>query len=488
MTRPKKITAQDVYNYTKCRYRVYLDSNGDRKEKGEAGPFVKLLWENGLLKEKEYILTLSKERVEDLSMYLPDAAFEKTIESMKAGRELIYQGCLQVDTFLGRPDLLLKHADGSSKFGAYYYEPIDIKAGRGWEEKDGARIKFKEHYAFQLMFYRMVLKTIQGCLPEEARIINVNKEPESFNPGEFELGFETALAEVTDLVQGRKTSEPALGGGCAQCEWHGHCHKWARENNDPTLIFYVGRQAKLKLKEAGLRTVNDIAGMDITKYLKGKYKIPGVGETTLSKMQKRACVILSGRPEIRAGYSFPDAGNEIYFDIEDDPTRGITYLFGLLIKKGGREDYRCFLAKKPEDEEKAVITFWDFIRKTDDAVYYVYSAKERSTLKHLMERYNLDGEIFNKYVGSEFDLYSDLVFRYSDWPVYSYGLKHIAAQIGFKWRDPDPSGANSIVWYNDYLANPGDEGKIQRIIDYNEDDCRAMVVLTDYFRKAQHQR
>src|SRR5215831_2991946 len=78
--------------------------------------------------------------------------------------------------------------------------------------------------------------------------------------------------------------------------------------------------------------------------------------------------------------------------------------------------------------------------------------------------YNLEVTILDAYKAKEFDLYSDLIVAYSDWPTYSYGIKQIAKQIGFTWRDPDPSGANSIAWYNDYLADPSKESVLQRIL------------------------
>jgi uncharacterized protein len=98
-----------------------------------------------------------------------------------------------------------------------------------------------------------------------------------------------------------------------------------------------------------------------------------------------------------------------------------------------------------------------------------------------MDRYRLDPEVFEKYVRSEYDLYQKLVVEYSDWPTFSYGIKFIAKQIGFAWRDTDPSGANSIVWYNDFLSMPLRTDIRDRIIQYNEDDCRAMVALKQYF-------
>jgi predicted RecB family nuclease len=228
--------------------------------------------------------------------------------------------------------------------------------------------------------------------------------------------------------------------------------------------------------------VADLAKMDIKKYLKPPFKVPRMGERTLERAKERAQVVLDGKPKIRQGYSFPKVENEIYFDIEDDPTRGVTYLYGLLeLKQGNEPHYHYFVALRPEDEERAIQQFWEFLRNTNNAYYYVYSHKERTTLKKLMEKYTLDPGVFQKYVEAEYDLYQNLVVDYSDWPTFSYGIKFIAKQIGFSWRDPDPSGINSIVWYNEYLADPSRQETIDRILQYNEDDCKAMVAIKQYF-------
>jgi uncharacterized protein len=250
----------------------------------------------------------------------------------------------------------------------------------------------------------------------------------------------------------------------------------------------VGKQ-KFALREQGLRTIEDIARMDVETYLTPPRKITRMGKISLARMKERANVHLGGKPVIRAGYSFPDVDREVYFDIEDDPTRGVTYLFGMVIQdRRAPSHFTYFLAKTPEDEEQTVRDFWQFIQSTDRAVYYVYSHKERSTLKRLMEKYNLDTETFEKYKACEFDLYQDLIVEYSDWPTFSYGIKHIAKFIGFQWRDVDPSGANSIAWYNDYLANPTNEALINRILEYNEDDCYAMAAITRYFDHHAHKK
>jgi hypothetical protein len=52
----KRVTAQDLYNFTKCLHRVFLDSNGDPWEKSEVSSFVKLLWEVFFVGKQKFAL------------------------------------------------------------------------------------------------------------------------------------------------------------------------------------------------------------------------------------------------------------------------------------------------------------------------------------------------------------------------------------------------------------------------------------------------
>jgi len=62
------------------------------------------------------------------------------------------------------------------------------------------------------------------------------------------------------------------------------------------------------------------------------------------------------------------------------------------------------------------------------------------------------------------------------------GLKQLAASAGFQWRDVNPSGEASMLWYE--VATRADNSEAatsrQRILDYNEDDCRATKSLRDW--------
>ena len=62
------------------------------------------------------------------------------------------------------------------------------------------------------------------------------------------------------------------------------------------------------------------------------------------------------------------------------------------------------------------------------------------------------------------------------------GLKQLAASAGFQWRDENPSGEASMLWYEVATRGDIDETALsrQRILDYNEDDCRATKSLRDW--------
>jgi len=57
----------------------------------------------------------------------------------------------------------------------------------------------------------------------------------------------------------------------------------------------------------------------------------------------------------------------------------------------------------------------------------------------------------------------------------------LAKFLGLARRDASPSGAASIEWF-DRWAKTGDPAIKARIVDYNEDNCRATRVLLDGVR------
>jgi predicted RecB family nuclease len=71
------------------------------------------------------------------------------------------------------------------------------------------------------------------------------------------------------------------------------------------------------------------------------------------------------------------------------------------------------------------------------------------------------------------------------WPTEDLTLKSLAKYTRFIWRDTDPSGSNSTVWYQRAIdpENENREVDQKRIIDYNADDCQATAELLAWLQR-----
>jgi predicted RecB family nuclease len=87
-------------------------------------------------------------------------------------------------------------------------------------------------------------------------------------------------------------------------------------------------------------------------------------------------------------------------------------------------------------------------------------------------------ELFNP--ARAVDLF-DVVMKSTEWPTHDRSIKTLAKYLGFRWRDTDPSGAASIEWFDRWVTTR-DPAMKARILEYNEDDCRATRVLLDGIR------
>lgn len=116
---------------------------------------------------------------------------------------------------------------------------------------------------------------------------------------------------------------------------------------------------------------------------------------------------------------------------------------------------------------------------------YYYSKYERTHYRKLREKYpdvctEADVEaMFDP--ARAVDLYYDVVLKATEWPTRDFSIKTLAKHLGFDWRDTHPSGAASIEWFHRWVET-GDQAIKQRILEYNEDDCRATRVLLDGIR------
>lgn len=487
------ITATMLYDFVRCPHRVALDHFEDPGKKDPENPFVQLLWEKGHAFEREVIQGLGKPFV-NLKPYKDEEKERLTREAMERGDVLIYGGRISADDLLGEPDLLRRRGEG--------YEAGDIKSGAGEEAfGEDAAERPKKHYAVQLALYTDILERMGKASGRRPFVWDVHGEEVAYDleapqgvrtPATLWSLYETSLKSARAILEGREKTLPALGGICKLCHWHTACTRRLAAMDDLTLIPELGRSRRDAMLDF-VNSVQALAKVDLDTLVKGgRSVVPRVGPGKLKIFQERARLQTGpdNRPYLREPADLPAADLELFFDIETDPMRDVCYLHGFLERRHqdkSTEKYVAFLAEKPtEDEERrAFAEAWEYVKDCASAVIYYYSPYERTWWRKLRARYPrvaAEDEIeamFSK--PRAVDLYMDVVQPKTVWPTRDYSIKTLATFLGFRWRDPHPSGAASIEWYHQWVESD-DAGFRQRILDYNEDDCAATRVLLDGIR------
>lgn len=485
-----QITATTLYNFVQCPKRVGLDYCGDASERDPPNAFVEMLWERGTLYEKEIIESGEMEFL-DLSQVGGAEKERLTFDAMQRGERLIYNGRITSGDLLGIPDLLRRQGKG--------YIPIDIKSGRG--EEDGGEDtdgKPKLHYAVQLALYVDILEQLGLSSGRRGYIFDVHA-----NEVEYDLEtsrgeritkslweeYQGALNEARKLATGQQDPRGALASACKLCHWYSHCSRGLRESNDLTLIPGLGRAIRDSLAEE-FPTIDDLARANPDAYItKGKTPFYRVGQASLEKFHARAKLLTepAAKPYLKAPVVLPSTELELFFDIEVDPLRDHTYLHGFVERRGGDNSTERFIAfyteaETADAEREAFARSIEYMTADPSASIWYYSKYERTMYRKLQSRYpnvcttELIEDLFDP--ARSIDLYNDVVTKATEWPTNDYSIKSLAKYLGFEWRDSNPSGAASIQWFDEWVQTR-DPAIKDRILAYNEDDCRATRVLLD---------
>ena len=487
------ITGSMLYDLVACPHRLHMDTFADPSERNPVSAFVQLLWKKGALYENEVMADLETPFT-DLSGYAEEERERKTREAMRRGDALICAGRIRADGLLGVPDLLRREGSG--------YVAGDIKSGAGVEGSVDVA-KSKKHYAVQLALYTDILERTGFSAGRKGFIWDIygNEVDYDFarpqtrrNSRTLWEEYEAVLSQARGILSGRRETRAAYAGVCKLCHWHSACLKQLTDADDLTLIPELGRARRDVMIES-VPTVAVLATAEPSEFVKGKKSIfRGIGPDTLDKFSERARLLAAGpdaRPYLKQPLDLPAAPVELFFDIEVDPLRDHCYLHGFVERRNGdskSERFVHFFAGEAteEAEKQAFAQAWDFMRASRPCAIYYYAPYEKTIYRKLREKYpdvcsRADLEaLFN--AADTVDLYTDVVRKSTEWPTHDYSLKTLARYLGFDWEDTDPSGAASIEWFHRW-TDTGDESIRQRILAYNEDDCRATRVLRDALQR-----
>ncbi len=458
------ITANHIFSYAKCPAVIYMNMHGDRRKRVPLSKFIeKKINGNGSNGQSCQDIIPHREDLKKISYCDLEEGFKKTLSLMKEGKDAIYNGVLIIREgdvkMIGIPDMLEKKK-GGSVFGDYYYKPCDMK-----------RVKIiKTPYRLQIAFYCYLLENIQGYYPEKASIINVQQNKIRFDTDELKDSVRGMIDGIKKIYSGDHPGV-LMNNTCNECRWKEECTKKAEKEQDISLIFGMNSNAKAILNQAGIKKISQLSRVD------PEVRLGEIPKRNIVVWKNQAESLIENKPIVLKHPKIRTAQTEIFFDIEGMTERSTDYLYGLLVRKNGREIYKGFFAKNRSEEIQVWKGFIDTLKGEKDYVIYHYAPYERISIRRMFERYGSSIPI-EEIESNMVDIYS-LLKESVVLPLYSYSLKTIANYIGFRWANKAANGTQSIIWYNRYMQTKNKKFR-DLLIEYNKDDCVATRVVKDW--------
>ena len=172
---------------------------------------------------------------------------------------------------------------------------------------------------------------------------------------------------------------------------------------------------------------------------------------------------------------------EIDLDLEYDDERH-TYLWGFLVTSNGRSTYTSIGSADAGFDEH------ELSKQLNDALTKIaHQAREQGQSCRIFHYGSAEPMFLRKLLGAHanelLDIATDLltVIRDEYFSGVGYGLKRIASTTGFVWRTDGLTGADTLTLIA--RARTGDVGAWQTIIEYNEDDTRALHALRQFIQQ-----
>ena len=427
-----------------------------------------------------------------------------TTEALRAGVPLIVGARLSARSLqsVGVPDLLLRLDDG--------YAPVDVKhhkaigktgiPGRATsidclDDVGGPACRFRSgrvNDLLQVAHYWKLLddagfanpRHLAGIIGAESSMISVWVDLAAGDPPLLDRHRDALDEAIIVAAAGRLDPVtpivPAVWRGeCRSCPWADFCRNELEELDHISLLPAVGAHDTHELLGSGITTTTQMASL-APGIVFGEYSVT---DEAILQARARATGTLLRRPGV--GLDLPEAANQIDFDVET--YLGTLYLAGLLVHEPEGAAFRPIAdwTGTPAGERRVLahlFQFFDALAERGNAVVYHWTGYERTILKEAAVRHGLSlrsapsvDDWFDRF---GCDLWSWIKQRFVS--PNGYSLKVIAPLCGFNWRDGDPGGAQSELWYVDALD--GDDEQRVRILEYNEDDVAAQAAIRRWVR------
>ncbi|WP_089336934.1 hypothetical protein [Blastococcus mobilis] len=201
---------------------------------------LQFVFDRGLEHEKKYLASLvaSGKSVAEI-----ETAFdaegrrraEETVEAMRRGVDVVYQGTFFDGAWGGQADFLLRVETPAPVFGDWSYEIADTKLAR----------KLKVAALLQMATYAERLSDLQGVAPEFIHVATGDGESRPWRLIDVAAYARRARGRLETFVAAPPATGPSPIGYCEHCRWAERCNTELRQADDQHLDDLVAEQARL---------------------------------------------------------------------------------------------------------------------------------------------------------------------------------------------------------------------------------------------------
>jgi predicted RecB family nuclease len=475
-----------LYRPSKCALRLYLQRKG--VEPVPPSAFEQVIFRLGQRHEKNHLSTFPE--VSDLT----GRPAERTLEEIRKGSPVIYQGELRVQVtvdgqmieVVGIPDFLIKEGAG--------YFIRDCKIARHATEDRHPEIPR------QLQIYGWLYEKNTGKRPHRLEVLKGDGSIEPIDYG-GEIAAISHLQELLEVISlPEEPYSPVGWSKCGSCGYNDLCMTRAYESQTVALLPDVDQGLARRLKELGVLTIKELSARYNETSL-SEFKRPwGNREQKVGKKSTgillQAKAMLEKKEIVVKKPDIPLSKNYVMFDLEGLPPQldelDKVYLWGAQVFGEKPSDFRYSLAEMGTDgDRKGWENFLKIASKLFDEygdIHFVHwHHYEKTKINTYIERYGDREGIAARVLDNLVDLLP-ITKNSVVLPQPSYSLKVVERHVGFKRTQDEYGGDWSIAKYIEAVETEDEEkrqGIMNDIIKYNEEDLQATWAVLEWLRNTR---
>ena len=505
--RPRKITPTQLALFSRSpivgAWWEELKSQGLFKDKRPDNTELdKQLFIDGLRHEEILIKKLKKQgfSIAELEGKQNEEDYKATIEAMSDGQDFIWQASLTSEEMRGSADLL-KKIKGSSPFGDWSYQPIECKLSS----------KTKTTFLVQACSYCDLLTPILQKRPQYFELYLGGGKFKEFKTDHFWYWYQLLRKRYKDFQNSFNPNNVPIDTPGDHGSWTPFIQERLEASRDLVLVAKMRQTQRLKLKEADINTIDELAALN------DGTKIQGLRQQSLIDLRDQARLQVKPKnPDGKPNYILKKITKgkgltllpkrnqgDIWFDLEgvQDPVLGsqIEYLIGICYKEESEITplYKAWWAHSPSEEKKAFEEWVEWVenrlKKYPNLKIYHYGSYEKSAIRRLSQQYSTKETIIDQWLRTS--LLVDLLPIVTGSIILgeeSYSIKKVE-KLYMDKRDADVKTAgDSVVAYRNWCdsgepRNPGmlpnGSPQLKIIEDYNREDCESTQLLQDWLIK-----